>query len=37
VIFGTVIGAVVLREKFGATRYAAALLVCAGAAALKIL
>jgi len=37
VIFGTVIAAVLLREKFGAPRYAAALLVCAGAAALKIL
>lgn len=37
VIFGTVLAAVVLREKFGATRYAAALLVCAGAVALKVL
>jgi drug/metabolite transporter (DMT)-like permease len=36
VIFGTILGAVILREKFGAPRYAAALLVCAGAAALKI-
>lgn len=35
VIFGTIIAALVLREKFGATRYAAALLVCAGAAALR--
>ena len=37
VIFGTILAAVVLKERFGATRYAAALLVCAGAAALKIL
>jgi drug/metabolite transporter (DMT)-like permease len=35
VIFGTILAAVVLKERFGATRYAAALLVCAGAAALK--
>jgi drug/metabolite transporter (DMT)-like permease len=37
VIFGTILAAVVLKERFGATRYAAALLVCAGAAALKLL
>lgn len=36
VIFGTILAAVVLKERFGATRYAAALLVCAGAAALRI-
>jgi drug/metabolite transporter (DMT)-like permease len=36
VIFGTILAAMLLREKFGAPRYAAALLVCAGAAALKI-
>jgi drug/metabolite transporter (DMT)-like permease len=35
VIFGTILGAVLLREKFGAPRYAAALLVCAGAAVLR--
>ena len=37
VIFGTVIGAVVLREKFGASRYLAAGLVTAGAIAMKVL
>jgi drug/metabolite transporter (DMT)-like permease len=36
VIFGTVLAAVVLKEKFGGARYAAALLVCAGAVFLKI-
>lgn len=36
VIFGTILAAMLLREKVGAPRYAAALLVCAGAAALKI-
>ncbi len=36
VIFGAVIAAVLLHEKLGASRYAAALLVCAGAAVLKI-
>lgn len=36
VIFGTILAAVVLKERFGATRYAAALLVCAGAIALRL-
>lgn len=36
VIFGTVLAALVLKEKFGGVRYAAAFLVCAGAVALKI-
>lgn len=36
VIFGTILAAVVLGEKFGAIRYAAALLVCVGAVVLKI-
>jgi drug/metabolite transporter (DMT)-like permease len=36
VIFGTVLAAVVLKEKFGSARYAAALLVCAGAVSLKV-
>jgi drug/metabolite transporter (DMT)-like permease len=36
VIFGAVIAAVLLQEKPGASRYAAALLVCAGAAALMV-
>jgi drug/metabolite transporter (DMT)-like permease len=36
VIFGAVIAAVLLQEKLGASRYAVALLVCAGAAVLKI-
>jgi drug/metabolite transporter (DMT)-like permease len=36
VIFGTVLAAVVLKERFGPIRYAAALLVCAGAIALKV-
>ena len=35
VIFGTVLAAVVLKEKFGSARYAAAFLVCAGAVLLK--
>jgi len=35
VIFGTVLAAVVLKEKFGGARYAAAFLVCAGAVLLK--
>jgi drug/metabolite transporter (DMT)-like permease len=35
VIFGTVLAAAVLKEKFSNARYAAALLVCAGAASLK--
>jgi drug/metabolite transporter (DMT)-like permease len=36
VIFGTVLAAVVLKEKFGSARYAAAFLVCAGAVFLKV-
>jgi drug/metabolite transporter (DMT)-like permease len=36
VIFGTVLAAAVLREKFGSARYAAAFLVCSGAVALKV-
>ncbi|MEO8006898.1 MAG: DMT family transporter [Betaproteobacteria bacterium] len=36
VIFGTVLAAVVLKEKFGGARYVAALLVCAGAVFLKV-
>jgi drug/metabolite transporter (DMT)-like permease len=36
VIFGTLLAAVVLKEKFGSARYAAALLVCAGAVSLKV-
>ena len=36
VIFGTILAAVVLKEKFGSIRYAAALLVCAGAVSLKV-
>jgi len=36
VIFGTILAAMVLKEKFGSIRYAAALLVCAGAVALKV-
>jgi drug/metabolite transporter (DMT)-like permease len=36
VIFGTVLAAAVLKERFGAMRYAAAFLVCAGAIALKV-
>jgi drug/metabolite transporter (DMT)-like permease len=35
VVFGTVLAAVVLKEKFGSARYAAAFLVCAGAVLLK--
>lgn len=35
VIFGTVFAAVLLKEKFGNARYAAAFLVCAGAVLLK--
>jgi drug/metabolite transporter (DMT)-like permease len=37
VVFGTAIAALLLREKFGAPRYAAALLVCAGAVTLKVI
>jgi len=37
VIFAAIIAAVVLKEKFSNVRYAAAFLVCAGAALLKIL
>jgi drug/metabolite transporter (DMT)-like permease len=37
VIFGTVLAAVVLKEKFSNIRYAAAFLVCAGAVSLKVL
>jgi len=37
VIFGTVLAAVVLKEKFGSARYVAAFLVCAGAVLLKVL
>ncbi|HXF16753.1 MAG TPA: DMT family transporter [Burkholderiales bacterium] len=37
VIFGSVLAAVVLKEKFSMARYAAALLVCAGAISLKAL
>lgn len=36
VIFGAILAAVVLGEKFGGVRYAAALLVCAGAVCLKV-
>jgi drug/metabolite transporter (DMT)-like permease len=36
VIFGTVLAAAVLKEKFGGARYIAAILVCAGAVTLKI-
>jgi drug/metabolite transporter (DMT)-like permease len=36
VIFGTVLAALVLGERFGPVRYAAAILVCAGAVALKV-
>jgi drug/metabolite transporter (DMT)-like permease len=36
VIFGTILAAVVLKEKFGGARYAAACLVCAGAVSLKV-
>lgn len=36
VIFGTVLAAVVLKEKFSNARYAAAFLVCAGAVSLKV-
>ena len=36
VIFGTVLAAVVLKEKFSSARYAAAFLVCAGAVSLKV-
>lgn len=36
VIFGTVIAAVFLKERFGATRYTAAAMVTAGAVAMKI-
>jgi drug/metabolite transporter (DMT)-like permease len=36
VIFGTVLAAVVLKEKFGSARYVAAGLVCAGAVSLKV-
>lgn len=36
VIFGTVLAAVVLKEKFGGARYAAAFFVCAGAVSLEV-
>ena len=36
VIFGAVLAAIVLKEKFSNVRYAAALLVCAGAISLKV-
>jgi drug/metabolite transporter (DMT)-like permease len=36
VIFGAVLAAVVLKEKFGGARVAAACLVCAGAVFLKV-
>jgi drug/metabolite transporter (DMT)-like permease len=36
VLFGTILAALVLKERFGAIRYAAALLVCAGGGTLKI-
>ena len=36
VIFGTVLAAAVLKEKFSNIRYAAAFLVCAGAVSLKV-
>ncbi len=35
VIFGTLLAAVVLKEKFGSARYVAAILVCAGAVLVK--
>jgi len=37
VIFGSAFAAVLLKEKLGVGRYAAALLVCAGAVSLKVL
>jgi drug/metabolite transporter (DMT)-like permease len=36
VVFGTVLAALVLRERFSSVRYAAAFLVCAGAVSLRI-
>jgi uncharacterized membrane protein len=36
VVFAAIIAALILKEKFSNVRYAAAMLVCAGAVALKV-